>query len=177
MRVCVSEWVSAIKLRGLRVWCFDLLAVCTLMSRLHVYMRENMLEREESRRKEERERERDRLIKRERDTYVCMCVLERVLLTILLRLPRLWTLVDPWFICHLHGVLMYACIHVYMIPWATEGDNKNPSVTETKKARYYLIVCEWVQVESLSWDYIEARGGGLGSRPIFKKFHETYAPS
>ena len=21
------------------------------------------------------------------------------------------------------------------------------------------------------------RGGGLGSRPIFKKFHETYAPS
>ena len=22
-----------------------------------------------------------------------------------------------------------------------------------------------------------ARGGGLGSRPIFKKFHETYAPS
>ena len=75
-----------------------------------------MLEREESRRKEERERERDRLIKRERDTYVCMCVLERVLLTILLRLPRLWTLVDPWFICHLHGVLMYASIHVYMIP-------------------------------------------------------------
>jgi len=21
------------------------------------------------------------------------------------------------------------------------------------------------------------RGGGLGSRPVFKKFHETYAPS
>ena len=25
--------------------------------------------------------------------------------------------------------------------------------------------------------YDAARGGGLGSRPIFKKFHETYAPS
>jgi len=24
---------------------------------------------------------------------------------------------------------------------------------------------------------IPERGGGLGSRPIFKKFHETYAPS
>ena len=24
---------------------------------------------------------------------------------------------------------------------------------------------------------VGARGGGLGSRPIFKKFHETYAPS
>ena len=24
---------------------------------------------------------------------------------------------------------------------------------------------------------IMMRGGGLGSRPIFKKFHETYAPS
>ena len=24
---------------------------------------------------------------------------------------------------------------------------------------------------------VETRGGGLGSRPIFKKFHETYAPS
>jgi len=24
---------------------------------------------------------------------------------------------------------------------------------------------------------LETRGGGLGSRPIFKKFHETYAPS
>ena len=24
---------------------------------------------------------------------------------------------------------------------------------------------------------INGRGGGLGSRPIFKKFHETYAPS
>ena len=24
---------------------------------------------------------------------------------------------------------------------------------------------------------LKARGGGLGSRPIFKKFHETYAPS
>ena len=24
---------------------------------------------------------------------------------------------------------------------------------------------------------VEWRGGGLGSRPIFKKFHETYAPS
>ena len=24
---------------------------------------------------------------------------------------------------------------------------------------------------------IEWRGGGLGSRPIFKKFNETYAPS
>ena len=23
----------------------------------------------------------------------------------------------------------------------------------------------------------DKRGGGLGSRPIFKKFHETYAPS
>jgi len=25
--------------------------------------------------------------------------------------------------------------------------------------------------------YTTGRGGGLGSRPIFKKFHETYAPS
>ena len=24
---------------------------------------------------------------------------------------------------------------------------------------------------------VYGRGGGLGSRPIFKKFHETYAPS
>ena len=24
---------------------------------------------------------------------------------------------------------------------------------------------------------LSTRGGGLGSRPIFKKFHETYAPS
>ena len=26
-------------------------------------------------------------------------------------------------------------------------------------------------------DICSWRGGGLGSRPIFKKFHETYAPS
>ena len=26
-------------------------------------------------------------------------------------------------------------------------------------------------------DIVCERGGGLGSRPIFKKFHETYAPS
>ena len=29
----------------------------------------------------------------------------------------------------------------------------------------------------VSWVFIMSRGGGLGSRPIFKKFNEPYAPS
>jgi len=43
--VCVSECVSTIMLRLLRVWTLDLLTVCTLISCFHVYKRENMSER------------------------------------------------------------------------------------------------------------------------------------
>jgi len=39
-------------------------------------------------------------------------------------------------------------------------------------SRWYLCICI-----SSPLDYILSRGGGLGSRPIFKKFNEPYAPS
>ena len=41
---------------------------------------------------------------------------------------------------------------------------------------FYTQMCHVLYTQMLSrprW----MRGGGLGSRPIFKKFHETYAPS
>ena len=40
-------------------------------------------------------------------------------------------------------------------------------VSELVSVPVSVCVCESVYV----------RGGGLGSRPIFKKFHESYAPS
>ena len=39
----------------------------------------------------------------------------------------------------------------------------------------YIYKCIYIYLVDL--EDVLSRGGGLGSRPIFKKFHETYAPS
>ena len=47
--------------------------------------------------------------------------------------------------------------------------------------RYHKVMCVRTHSPDSCSNHktsrIVTRGGGLGSRPIFKKFHETYAPS
>jgi len=129
---------------------------------------------------------------------VCVCVCARVYTThIWGRNITQWGLSHVWTshttrknetfheVCHTvrHVTRMNESRHIL--------DRDNPCMSE----RYHVVCCSVLQcvavccsvLQCFEWEvshhetchtYERAtRGGGLGSRPIFKKFHETYAPS
>ena len=86
--------------------------------------------------------------------FVCMCVYVYVCVCM-----RVCVCVCAWVcVCVLGGVCVCVCMCVHLC----QCFNKKRELTR--------------HADDLGIPRTE-RGGGLGSRPIFKKFHETYAPS
>jgi len=70
---------------------------------------------------------------------------------------------------------MFARVRAKM---AIVGIRRHVSKQDIFKIFINVLVCDCMdEVGRVGIRRHVGRGGGLGSRPIFKKFHETYAPS
>jgi len=66
-----------------------------------------------------------------------------------------------------------------------EGEREREKEREKERERERLSACVMSHMDEMMGDLVasafsaayERWGGGLGGRPIFKKFHETYASS
>jgi len=70
-----------------------------------------------------------------------------------------------------HGIITKKCLFGSAV--ALDVDDS----TATGDAWFFFWQYAWVEISRECLSCHTWRGGGLGSRPIFKKFHETYAPS
>jgi len=95
-----------------------------------------------------------------------------------LRFPFFCVFIHTYKYMYIH-IFVYAYIHINEYKWI---DSSLPlawsQISINISIHSYIYLCIYTYKCICNIGILACtRGGGLGSRPIFKKFHETYAPS